>query len=417
MIESTCPAGSQMGRSRADFYYWRYTKMNRTMTKFSVVIVGLLLLIAVGCQPQEKVPPAAKTEAAPAPVIVADKVEPAAPSAVTKTAAKPAEEKPAAAPVEPAPQATGKGPELTFETKMHDFGDVGPGTKHTFVYKFKNIGEDVLKITNINAPCGCTVPVLEKREYAPGESGEIAVTYTALATKLPVTKHVYISSNDKKNPEYEISLKAVSVPKVSVEPENFELNLRKENAGMGTITLKSTDGKAFSIKAFGAMGGCMTADFDPNAEATSFTLSPKVDMDKLRMSLSGPITIELTHPESTMVEAHYMAKADYETQPAVFYLQAAEPEKAERKELWVISNYDTGFEIESITSEKGSMKVASQEKQGNKYHVMVDITPPASAKTTRFFLDNLLVKIKDGPTLKVRCNAWLKQTPASGASR
>lgn len=317
---------------------------------------------------------------------------------------------------EAAPVPTG-GPKLTFETSEHDFGEVGPGTKHTFVYKFKNTGDDVLKITNINAPCGCTVPLLEKREYAPGESGEITVTYTALATKIPVTKHVYISSNDKSKPEYELTLKAVSVPKVSIEPENFELSLRKPNAGMGTITLKSMDGKPFSIKAFGAVGQCMTAEFDPKAEATSFTLSPKVDIDKLRATLSGPITIEITHPECTTVEARFMAKADYETQPAVFYLQTAEAEKVERKELWVVSNYDTDFEIESVTSEKGSMKLASKEKHGNKYHLVVDITPPASAKNTRFFLDNLLVKVKDGPTLKVRCNGWLKPAAASGTSK
>ncbi|UCG49798.1 MAG: DUF1573 domain-containing protein [Phycisphaerales bacterium] len=37
----------------------------------------------------------------------------------------------------------------------------------------------MLKITNVKAACGCTVVQLDKREYAPGESGVIKVTYTA----------------------------------------------------------------------------------------------------------------------------------------------------------------------------------------------------------------------------------------------
>jgi len=371
-----------------------------------VILAGLILVVSLlidsGCQPQDKVVAAEATAAvAPSPV-PAEMPAPAAPAS-------------AAEPSPTAPAVTG--PQITFEQTEFDLGAVGPATKHTLIYKFKNTGRETLKITDVKAPCGCTIPVLEKKEYAPGESGQIEVTYTAVVSRMPVTKHVYVVSNDRTKPEFTLMLKAVSVPKVSVTPENMQLSLREENAGMPKITLQSTDGKAFSIKSFNAGGGSMTADFDPKEEATTFTLSPRVDMDKLRANLSGSILIELTHPGASQVEAHYTCKPDYETQPAIFYLQAAQPDKVERKELWVISNYDENFEIESVTSEKGSMTVAEQTKQGNKYHLAVDIRPPASAAATRFFLDNLIIKIKDGPTLKVRCNAWLKPMQPARASR
>jgi hypothetical protein len=177
----------------------------------------------------------------------------------------------------------------------------------------------------------------------------------------------------------------------------------------------SMDGKPFAVKSFNSLGGAIMAPSDVNAVAVQISIKAQVDIEKLRANPNGLITIELTHPDCSMVEARYIAKADYETQPAVFYLPAATPDKAEQKELWVISNYDTDFEIESITSEKGSMKLAKQEKQGNKYRLMVDITVPATVASTKFFLDNLVIKIKNGPTLKVRCNAWLKQaSPAGG---
>jgi hypothetical protein len=366
--------------------------MKKVMINISLIVVCLALVILVGCQAQQKPVGAAKP---------ANAVSPAKPVPLPAPVAAEASE------------ATTGNPVIKFETNTHDFGEVGPGTKHTYIYKFKNSGDTTLKISEIKSPCNCTVPTLDKKEYASGESGEISVTYTAIAMTLPVTKHVWVVSNDKKTPEFELILKATSVPKVKVQPENLQLTLHDENAGMPELTLTSMDDKSFSIKSFLSLGSAVTASIDPNAVATKFTVKPHVDMDRLRANLSGSITMELTHPECTTIQINYITKADYETNPAIFYLQKARVGKIESKELWVISNYDQTFEIESITSEKGSMKVASQEKQGNKYRLTIEITPPATANAVRFFGDNLIIKIKNGPTLKVRCNAWLERDAAT----
>jgi hypothetical protein len=378
--------------------------MKKVLTNISLIVACFVLVIQVGCQAQKKPAEATKpTAAATAPA-----KQTSLPAATNQTP-PPA----AAAAAAPAPEATTGNPVITFDTNTHDFGEVGPGTKHTFIYKFHNAGDATLKISEVKSPCGCTIPTLDKKEYAPGEPGEINVTYTAVPMTLPVTKHVYVVSNDKKTPEFELVLKAISVPKVRIQPDNLQLSLHDANGGMPELTLTSTDGQPFSIKSFSSLGEAITADIDPNAKATKFTLKPRVDMEKLRVNLSGSVTMELTHPDCTTVQANYTAKSDYETQPAIFYLQKAQVGKVESKELWVISNYDQSFEIESITSEKGSMKVASQEKQGNKYRLMVEITPPAAANAARFFLDNLIIKIKNGPTMKVRCNAWLERDAAT----
>jgi hypothetical protein len=369
--------------------------MNKVMTNISLIAAVLALVLQSGCN-QKQAKPAAEAAVA---------------SATAQGTASEAGKSGAVVEAAPAAAKTG-GPVITFEATEHDFGNVGPGTKHTFVYKFKNTGNELLKISDVKSPCGCTIPSLTKKEYAPGESGEINVTYTAITTPIPVTKHVYVVSNDKNKPEFEISLKAVSVPKVKVDPDNLLLSLHKPNGGLPPITLTSTDGQAFSIKSFVSLGNAITADFDPNAKDTKFTLTPKVDIEKLRGNLNGVVTIELTHPECASVEARYVAKADYETQPAIFYIPKGLSGKVERKELWVVSNYDQSFDIESITSEKGSIKEISRQKEGNKYNVVVEITPPAMAGS-KFFLDNLIIKIKNGPTLKVRCNVWLQPAPSA----
>ena len=76
-------------------------------------------------------------------------------------------------------------------------GRIGRGTKNTCEFAFTNTGRAPLKITKIKSTCGCTVTQLEKREYVPGESGTIKVTYTAPKATITTQKHIYVSSNDK----------------------------------------------------------------------------------------------------------------------------------------------------------------------------------------------------------------------------
>ena len=46
------------------------------------------------------------------------------------------------------------------------------------VYSFVNESEQTVKVTDIRPSCSCTVPSLEKTEYAAGESGELTVIFT-----------------------------------------------------------------------------------------------------------------------------------------------------------------------------------------------------------------------------------------------
>lgn len=44
-------------------------------------------------------------------------------------------------------------------------------------FRFTNSGKNTVKITSIHSSCGCTTADLEKRVYAPGESGEIEAVF------------------------------------------------------------------------------------------------------------------------------------------------------------------------------------------------------------------------------------------------
>lgn len=68
--------------------------------------------------------------------------------------------------------------EITFETDLHDFGDIEYGGNGTYEFKFKNTGTTPLIISNAKGSCGCTVPTYPKDvPIKPGESQIIKVTY------------------------------------------------------------------------------------------------------------------------------------------------------------------------------------------------------------------------------------------------
>ena len=68
--------------------------------------------------------------------------------------------------------------QIKFDNVSHNFGSFSekePVVSHSFT--FTNIGEQPLVINQAIASCGCTVPKYTKEPIAPGEKGEIKVTY------------------------------------------------------------------------------------------------------------------------------------------------------------------------------------------------------------------------------------------------
>ena len=66
---------------------------------------------------------------------------------------------------------------LEWESKQID---VTPTLTDTIVhaeYRFKNSGMKKVTIESVRPTCGCTTVVLEKKEYEPGETGSIGVTF------------------------------------------------------------------------------------------------------------------------------------------------------------------------------------------------------------------------------------------------
>jgi hypothetical protein len=306
-----------------------------------------------------------------------------------------------AAPVEPV---TKEAPKITFERVTYNLGDVGPGSKHPCEFKFTNTGGDVLKIKPVQSSCSCTLASLTKKEYAPGESGAIEVkSFHAPEREGPIKQHLYVYSNDEVNPKVTLTVEANVVMKVDCNPKMLNLLLKSENAGCPQITLSSIDNQPFAIKQFNSTANCITADVNSSVKSTKFVLQPKVDMEILQKVPHGRISISLTHPECKTVVINFDALPRFKAEPQAVMIYKAEPQKPILKELWVLNNYNEEFEVESVSSKKGTIKVSSQQKIGNRYKFQLQITPPEPTDKRKMFTDIFIVKIKNGEELKINC--------------
>ena len=83
---------------------------------------------------------------------------------------------------------------ILFNKTVHDYGTIAKASDGTSVFTFTNKGQKPLVLSNVRASCGCTVPEWPKQPIAPGESGEIKVSYnTNIAGNF--NKTITVSSN------------------------------------------------------------------------------------------------------------------------------------------------------------------------------------------------------------------------------
>ena len=159
----------------------------------------------------------------------------------------------------------------------------------------------------------------------------------------------------------------------------MRLFLRRENGGAGDLTVTSTTGQPFSITSFRSTGDCVTAKIDPAVKETKFVLKLSVDMEKLKLHPRGRVEVVLTHPGCKTLIVDYDVLPEFTFNPPQLIAFNIEPGVAAQKEIWVLPNYDDDFEIESVTSKNGLLKLVSKEKVKQAPGLTVG-QPPSAAR-------------------------------------
>jgi hypothetical protein len=312
---------------------------------------------------------------------------------------------PTPAPAPAVVKPSGPAPQIKFANTVYDCNEMKPNSKNIATYTFTNVGKGKLKILDIQKTCGCTVPELVKREYEPGESGTIKVEYESTKVAGPVLKHLFVMSDDPNSPRVEITLKGVIVLKVEYEPKTLQFLYDMPEANMPSVVIYSKDNKAFAVKGMESTDNTVTAQFDPNEQATKFVFKLKVNMDKLKIHANGYVKFNITHPDIDTLTLSYSTTPEFDVQPPSLIVRSAIAKKPEQRELWIKSNYSRPFEIQSVSSKNSFIKVLKQEKMDNMYKLTIEITPPELQKIM-FFSDTLTINVKDKSPIEVMCRGF-----------
>ncbi|MBC2846138.1 DUF1573 domain-containing protein [Winogradskyella flava] len=91
----------------------------------------------------------------------------------------------------------GNFPVLELDKTEHDFGKIMDGTPVETVFKYTNVGNSMLVVSNIKSTCGCTVPSNYTKEVAPGETGQFTVKFNGKGNG-KVTKSLTMTTNTEK---------------------------------------------------------------------------------------------------------------------------------------------------------------------------------------------------------------------------
>jgi len=104
------------------------------------------------------------------------------------------------------------GPEISFKTTLHEYGEIYQDGDGSFNFDFTNTGNEPLILSKPRSSCGCTVPAWPKEPILPGETNKIKVTYNTHKVGA-FNKTVTVYSNAKNKSAVVLKIKGKVVPK------------------------------------------------------------------------------------------------------------------------------------------------------------------------------------------------------------
>ncbi|MGD9722819.1 MAG: DUF1573 domain-containing protein [Pirellulales bacterium] len=114
--------------------------------------------------------------------------------------------------------AVGK-PKVLVDKQLHDFGALEHGVKAVHVFKLTNMGDAPLTLKAGTTTCTrCTIAEVEKKQLAPGETGNVRIEYTPTRTQPRFRQHATVITNDPDHKIVELDITGFVTSRFEVVP-------------------------------------------------------------------------------------------------------------------------------------------------------------------------------------------------------
>jgi len=276
-------------------------------------------------------------------------------------------------------------PKIDFENPVFSFGELDRGKEVTTKYKFKNAGTGKLVLKDITTSCGCTSAKPEKESFAPGESGEIEVTFDSTRFSGPITKEITILSNDPKHPRTILKLEGTIVTEILSKPEQiFMAKAHEGEITKSEILVSTTRLPKLELSNIKAMPEYLTAKAE-RVDDQNIRIIISADGKKFpsgQARLRGFVEYETngdTQPKIlTNVTINVVSPIGVNPRYVMFW---ATPQGKKREmNIRLVSHDDKAFEIESIKTDVDFVKVERENEKDTAFKVILS----ESAKEGQF---------------------------------
>jgi hypothetical protein len=161
-------------------------------------------------------------------------------------------------------------PKIQFDQTLYDFGKTSQVTTVSGVFKFKNIGDAILKLEPPKPSCGCTVAALKPDTLAPGAVGELSFALNLGVSRAALEKHITVKSNDPKTPVVSLVIKVDYTPLYELAPVTLTPNLAFGASETNqSTTLTRTDGKPLGVTKLATSKPWITATVEPETQGSA----------------------------------------------------------------------------------------------------------------------------------------------------
>lgn len=274
-------------------------------------------------------------------------------------------------------------PKIKFEQTMYDFGKTSQVDTVTGVFKFKNVGDEVLKLEQPKPTCGCTVVEFKSDTLKPGESGELPFTMNLGQFRTVLEKHIIVKSNDPQTPEISLGLKVDYTPLYELSPVSLTPNLAfgVDQVEQST-TITRTDGKPLKIQRLDTSKSWVKATLEPGlaADATSARINIEVKRDGPARRFNEFVMVYAADKTNTPVANIYLhgqVGGELALAPEALYWSVAGkstapvPEAAIVRRLKISSASGQALQVKNVQSSIPGMKVELVEQEKGKAYELV----------------------------------------------
>lgn len=277
-------------------------------------------------------------------------------------------------PVEPEAQ-----PDIHFEELTHDFGEIGQGIQVTHVFKFKNVGDTDLHVEKTKTSCGCAAALLSAKVIAPGNTGEVKVTFSSGNFSGQQSKSVYVDSDDPDEAKVTLQITATVKPPVTLNPDRLIFGKVK----IGEKVSKEVEIISEGEKALEIQKVEVEVDY---IQTEILERNPKGGKIKVTLGANTPvgavekdINIFTNHPQKPVTELHVSARVQGRIQLSPEYLHLGQIYRGEpiTREAIIHKLDESGPPLEvSAKSNLDFLQVKlTTVEQGKRYKLNFSLSP------------------------------------------